>query len=159
MSEQASGAQLQSQALCKNQAAPVPPVHGEMAEWPIRTATLKPLYVSRSDDEWDFQGISGREAHWQFLIVCFSFLALHVTFNSPQRDQLMLDWLENLVSLTGICADMPELKRLKMRGTVLPPHRGELQEAHPACDSTGEVSKLAQQQINEHDLSLLLASS
>lgn len=41
----------------------------------------------------------------------------------------------------------------------LPPYRVELQEAHPACDSTREVSKLTQQQINQHALSLLLVSS
>lgn len=58
-----------------------PPVHRGMAEWPIRTATLKPLYVSRSDDKLDLQGV-----------VCFFFLALCVTFNGPQRDKLTLDW-------------------------------------------------------------------
>lgn len=63
--------------------APIPAARREMAEWPIRTATLKPLYASRTDDELNFQGVSEREACWQFLIACVSFLALCVTFNSP----------------------------------------------------------------------------
>lgn len=61
MSKQASGAQPQSQALCEHQAAPTPHVHEEMAEGPISMAALKPLYLTRKDDELDLQGVTGRK--------------------------------------------------------------------------------------------------
>lgn len=96
------------------------------------------------------------EAHRQFLIVWFSFLAFCVALNSPKGDMRLTE----VFTLSKICSNMPGLKWFKMRGTGLPPRRGELQEAHPACDSTEEVSKLliTQQQIHKRVLSLLLAS-
>lgn len=60
MSEQASGAWPESQALCKDQAAPTPPVHRGMAEAFISMAALKPLYLTRKDDKFDLQGVTGR---------------------------------------------------------------------------------------------------
>lgn len=87
------------------------------------------LYVSKSDDKSDLQGI-----------VCFFFLALCVTFNGPRRGQLTLDW--RIYSLppgpVPICLGWNAWKR----ETRASPAR-KINCEGPACGSTGKGCKLA----------------
>lgn len=64
----------------------------------------------------DFRGVSGRKRSLLAVSDCFSFLALCLTFNSPQRDRLTLDWPEDLLSLTKICADNAWVEMAERRG-------------------------------------------
>lgn len=105
------------------------PVHRGMAERSIRTATLKPLYVSRSDDKLDLQGV----VRFFLLALCVILMVCKGTgshwtgrFTFSYQDLSQFAWVETT-----------EKER---QGPATPERRTP--RAHPAWGSPGKGCKL-----------------